>query len=502
MKALISVSDKTGIAQFAKELDQLGVTLYSTGGTYKAIAAAGVPVHKVSELTHFEEIMDGRVKTLHPGIHGGILADRSKKTHLDDMDRMGIEPIDLVVVNLYPFRDVIQKDISLDEAIENIDIGGPTMLRSAAKNYHHVTVVVEPEDYPVVIDEIKTHGMTSLRTRQKLSVKTFEHTANYDAVISQYFRKQIDETFEQKYYNLSFENGVQLRYGENPHQRGFHYGGEQPLHAEQLWGKQLSFNNINDASGAINLLMEFDKPTSVNVKHANPCGVATDEDIYTAYVKAYECDPVSIFGGIVALNRPVDQKLATKLTEIFLEIIIAPAFTDEALEVLKKKKNLRLLKLDVSALKREGQEIKTVVGGIIVQDQDDKLGQKFEVVTKTKPDVKMVDEMHFAFKVVKHQKSNAICLVKDNRTIGLGTGQVSRVFAADNSIGFSNVETTGSVMASDAFFPFRDSIDLAAKAGVKAIIQPGGSIRDQEVIDACDEYGIVMIFTGMRHFKH
>jgi phosphoribosylaminoimidazolecarboxamide formyltransferase/IMP cyclohydrolase len=502
LKALISVSDKTGIAAFAKELDQLGVEIYSTGGTYKVIEAAGVPVHKVSELTHFEEIMDGRVKTLHPNIHGGILANRNVKSHMDDMNRLGIDPIDLVVVNLYPFRKVIQNDITLDEAIENIDIGGPTMLRSAAKNYHHVTVVVEPEDYAVVLDEIKTNGKTTLKTRQKLSVKTYEHTGNYDAIISRYFRAQIGEDFEQKYYNLSFENGIQLRYGENPHQKGYYYGSETPLMAEQLWGKQLSFNNINDASGAINLLMEFDKPTSVNVKHANPCGVATSEDIYEAYVKAYDCDPISVYGGIVAVNRPVNEQLAAKLSEIFLEIIIAPEYTEEALDILKKKKNLRLLKLDVEKLKRASQEIKTVVGGVIVQDQDEKLGEKFEVVTKTKPDVKMVDEMHFAFKVVKHQKSNAICLVKNNQTVGLGTGQVSRVFAADNSIHFSNYDTKGSVMASDAFYPFRDSIDLAAKAGIKAIIQPGGSIRDQEVIDACNEHGIVMIFTGMRHFKH
>lgn len=502
MKALISVSDKTGIAAFAKSLSQLGVEIYSTGGTYKVIEGEGIPVHKVSELTQFEEIMNGRVKTLHPAIHGGILANRDVKGHLEDMERMNIAPIDLVVVNLYPFRKVIQNDISLDEAIENIDIGGPTMLRSAAKNYHHVTVVVEPEDYETVLDEIREGGKTTLSTRQKLSVKAFDHTGNYDAVISRYFRAQIEETFEQKYYNLSYENGVQLRYGENPHQKGFYFGSESPLMAEQLWGKQLSYNNINDASGAINLLMEFDKPTSVNVKHANPCGVATSEDIYDAYIKAYDCDPVSVYGGIVALNRPVDEKLAEKLAEIFLEIIIAPEFTEEALVVLKRKKNIRLLKLDTATLKRAAQEVKTVVGGIIVQDQDDKLGEKFEVVTKIKPDVKMVDEMHFAFKVVKHQKSNAICLVKNNQTIGLGTGQVSRVFAADNSIHFSKYDTQGAVMASDAFYPFRDSIDLAAKAGIKAIIQPGGSIRDQEVIDACDEHGIVMIFTGMRHFKH
>jgi phosphoribosylaminoimidazolecarboxamide formyltransferase/IMP cyclohydrolase len=502
MRALISVSDKTGIAAFAKDLEDLGVEIFSTGGTFKAIKKAGVKVNKVSDITEFEEIMDGRVKTLHPNIHGAILANRSVKSHMEQMKRLGMTPIDLVVVNLYPFKKVIQKEISLDEAIENIDIGGPTMLRSAAKNFHHVTVVVEPEDYETVIEEIRTHGNTTLATRQKLSVKTFEHTANYDTVIGNYFRKQIEEEFPRKYYNMTFDHGVALRYGENPHQKGYYYGASKPLLAEQLWGKELSFNNINDASGAINLLMEFKESTAVNVKHANPCGVATAHTIHEAFDKAYACDPLSIFGGIVALNRPVDEKLALKLSEIFLEIIIAPLFTECALAVLKKKKNVRLLKLDIDEITGSEEEIKTVVGGIIVQDRDDLIAETFDIVTDVKPDAKTIDDLYFAFKVVKHQKSNAICLVKDHATIGLGTGQVSRVFAADNSVKFSNFDTEGAVLASDAFFPFRDSIDLAAKSGVKAIVQPGGSIRDDEVIKACNEQGIVMIFTGMRHFKH
>ncbi|MEA3424235.1 MAG: bifunctional phosphoribosylaminoimidazolecarboxamide formyltransferase/IMP cyclohydrolase [Bacillota bacterium] len=461
----------------------------------------GVKVSKVSDLTKFEEIMDGRVKTLHPKIHGGILADRDKESHLSDMKNNDIKPIDLVVVNLYPFKEVIKKDTSLDEAIENIDIGGPTMLRSAAKNYKHVTVVVEPEDYDKVIAEIKEDGNTTLDTRRKLSIKTFEHTANYDSVISNYFRNQIDQDFEQKYFNISFENGSKLRYGENPHQRGYYYGEVNPLGAKQLWGKELSYNNLNDATGAIELLMEFDKPTAVNVKHTNPCGVASAVNVYEAYIKAYECDPVSIFGGIVAVNETVEKNLADKLSEIFLEIIIAPDFTDEALEILTKKKNVRILQVDTKKI-NEKTQIKSVIGGILVQDKDNELFEKFDVVTETKPSEEMLDDLNFAYKVVKHQKSNAVCFIKEEQSIGLGTGQVSRVFSTDNAVNFSKFDIKGSVLASDAFFPFRDSIDLAAKAGVKAIIQPGGSIRDQEIIDACNEHGIAMIFTGMRHFKH
>jgi phosphoribosylaminoimidazolecarboxamide formyltransferase/IMP cyclohydrolase len=501
VRALISVSDKSGIVEFAKQLEELGVEIYSTGGTFKAIESAGVKVNKVSDLTKFEEIMDGRVKTLHPKIHGGILADRDKESHLLDMKNNDIKPIDLVVVNLYPFKEVIKKDITLDEAIENIDIGGPTMLRSAAKNYKHVTVIVEPEDYDKVIAEIKEDGNTALDTRRKLSIKTFEHTANYDSVISNYFRNQIDEDFEQKYFNISFENGSKLRYGENPHQRGYYYGDVNPLGAKQLWGKELSYNNLNDATGAIELLMEFDKPTAVNVKHTNPCGVASAENVYEAYIKAYECDPVSIFGGIVAVNKIVEKNLAEKLSEIFLEIIIAPDFTDEAIAILTKKKNVRILQLDTKEIVEKTQ-IKSVIGGILVQDKDNELFEKFDVVTEAKPSEEMIDDLNFAFKVVKHQKSNAVCFIKEEQSIGLGTGQVSRVFSTDNAVNFSKFDIKGSVLASDAFFPFRDSIDLAAKAGVKAIIQPGGSIRDQEIIDACNEYGIAMIFTGMRHFKH
>lgn len=501
MRALISVSDKSGIVEFAKQLEELDVEIYSTGGTFKAIESEGVKVSKVSDLTKFEEIMDGRVKTLHPKIHGGILADRDKESHLSDMKNNDIKPIDLVVVNLYPFKEVIKKDTSLDEAIENIDIGGPTMLRSAAKNYKHVTVVVEPEDYDKVIAEIKEDGNTTLDTRRKLSIKTFEHTANYDSVISNYFRNQIDQDFEQKYFNISFENGSKLRYGENPHQRGYYYGEVNPLGAKQLWGKELSYNNLNDATGAIELLMEFDKPTAVNVKHTNPCGVASAVNVYEAYIKAYECDPVSIFGGIVAVNETVEKNLADKLSEIFLEIIIAPDFTDEALEILTKKKNVRILQVDTKKI-NEKTQIKSVIGGILVQDKDNELFEKFDVVTETKPSEEMLDDLNFAYKVVKHQKSNAVCFIKEEQSIGLGTGQVSRVFSTDNAVNFSKFDIKGSVLASDAFFPFRDSIDLAAKAGVKAIIQPGGSIRDQEIIDACNEHGIAMIFTGMRHFKH
>jgi len=324
---------------------------------------------------------------------------------------------------------------------------------------------------------------------------------NYDSVISNYFRNQIDEDFEQKYFNISFENGIKLRYGENPHQKGYYYGNRNLLGTKQLWGKELSYNNLNDTTGAIELLMEFDKPTAVNVKHTNPCGVACAKNVYEAYIKAYECDPVSIFGGIVAVNEIIDVKLATKLSEIFLEIIIAPDFTDEAMEILTKKKNVRILQLDTNVIS-EKMQVKSVIGGILVQDKDTQLMEKFEIVTKLKPSEEMIEDLKFAYKVVKHQKSNAVCFIKDQQSVGLGTGQVSRVFSTDNAINFSKFDIEGSVLASDAFFPFRDSIELAAKAGVKAIIQPGGSIRDKEVIDACNEYGIAMVFTGMRHFKH
>lgn len=502
MRAIISVSNKNGIVEFAQKLEKLGVEIFSTGGTYKFLVKNDVKVKKVFELTKFEEIMGGRVKTLHPKIHGGILANRNIKSHLEDMKKNDIKSIDLVIVNLYPFRDIIKKDVELDEAIENIDIGGPSMLRSAAKNYKYVTVLVEPEDYEKVIEELKKDGKTSEQTRMELSVKAFEHTANYDSIISNYFRNTINAEFSQKYFNISFENGRELRYGENPHQNGYYYGDKNILFTKQIWGKELSYNNINDANGAINLLLEFEKPTSVNLKHANPCAVATGDNVYDAYVSAYECDPVSIFGGIVAVNREVDEKLAKKLVEIFLEIVIAPKFSEEALKILKGKKNLRLLEIDLNKTEKNKKEIKSVLGGILVQDSDDLLAEKFDIVTKKKPNLKIIEQMHFAYKVVKHQKSNAICLVKDGKTIGLGTGQVSRVFATDNSINFSKFDTKGSVLASDAFFPFRDSIELVAKAGVKAIIQPGGSIRDKEVIDACNEYGITMIFTGTRHFKH
>ncbi|MBN2259434.1 MAG: bifunctional phosphoribosylaminoimidazolecarboxamide formyltransferase/IMP cyclohydrolase [Clostridiales bacterium] len=501
MRALISVSDKRGIVEFSQELEKLQVEIFSTGGTYDILKENGIRVEKVSDLTGFEEIMEGRVKTLHPKIHGGILADRDIESHLHDMEMNDIRAIDLVVVNLYPFKEIIKKDILLDEAIENIDIGGPTMLRAAAKNYKHVNVVVEPEDYNKIIAEIRKNGNTSLDFRRKLSIKAFEHTANYDSVISNYLRKQLDEKFEQKYFNFSFENGRELRYGENPHQKGSFFGNSEPLYAKQLWGKELSYNNISDASGAIELLMEFDQPTAVNVKHTNPCGVASSDNIYDAFIKAYEADPQSIFGGIVALNESVDCKLAEKLSEIFLEIIIAPDYSDEAMAILMKKKNIRLMQLDMKNVRNE-VHIKSVIGGVLIQDRDDLITEKFEVVTEKKPTVKMIEDLYFAFKVVKHQKSNAICLVRDNQTIGLGTGQVSRVFSVENSIRFSKFDTKGTVLASDAFFPFRDSIDAAAKAGVTAIIQPGGSVKDEEVIKACDEYGIVMIFTGMRHFKH
>lgn len=500
MRALISVSNKEGITELALKLRQLKVEIFSTGGTYELLKSAGIKVEKVSDLTGFEEILDGRVKTLHPRIHGGILADLSNPEHLRALKEHHIEPIDLVIVNLYPFREVIKGKPTYHEVIENIDIGGPTLLRAAAKNHRHVTVVVEPEDYDKVLEALSSGGVTAA-LRKKLAVKAFEHTANYDTLIGSYLRGKIGETFEQHHYNFSYPGARPLRYGENPHQKAAYYGDENPVGCQQLSGKELSYNNLNDTSRALQLLGEFTLPTAVNLKHGNPCGVASAKDLLTAYQRAREADPASLFGGVVALNGTVDLALARELSGTFLEIVIAGGFDKEALKVLAKKKNLRLLKIDPHQ-SIETTEIRSVLGGILVQDRDQHLLEKFEVVTREKPTVGLIDDLHFAYKVVKHQNSNAVCVARDLKTLGLGTGQVSRIFATQNSLDFSLSDPRGAVLASDAFFPFRDAVDLMAEKGIKAIIQPGGSIRDQEVIDACNEHGIVMIFTGLRHFKH
>lgn len=510
MRALISVSDKTGVVDFAKALSELGVEIISTGGTHQRLADNGIKVMGISEVTGFPECLDGRVKTLHPAVHGGILAMREKPEHMKQLEDLNIETIDIVAINLYPFKETILKPgVTLEEAIENIDIGGPTMLRSAAKNHRDVVVICDPADYKKVIEELKQSHSVSIDTKYRLALKVFQHTAAYDAMISDYLRKQIGAELPDN-LTLTFEKVQELRYGENPHQKAGYYKEIQApqgslVHAVQLHGKELSFNNINDTQGALATLKEFEEPTVVAVKHANPCGVGTGFDILSAYNKAYECDPTSIYGGIVAANRTIDAGTAEEMSKIFLEIVIAPDFTEEAMDILTKKKNIRLLKLEDITKKAEGQmDIKKVSGGLLVQDTDDVLFEEDEVkvVTDRIPTERELEDMRLAMKVVKHIKSNGIVIAKDNRTLGIGPGQVNRIWAVENAIKQSNFSLQDSVLASDAFFPFDDCVTTAAAAGVTAIIQPGGSVRDEESIRKANELGIAMVFTGVRHFKH
>ncbi len=512
-RALISVSDKTGIVEFARALADRGVEIISTGGTASLLKQAGVPVTGISDVTGFPEILDGRVKTLHPNIHSGLLAVRDSETHRKQLTELGIEPIDLVVVNLYPFKQTIAKpDVTYAEAIENIDIGGPTMLRAAAKNHAYVTVVVDASDYATVLAELDQGGDTTLQTRRRLAAKVFRHTAAYDALISRYLSEQAGESLPES-YTVTFEKAQDLRYGENPHQRAAFY--REPLAeegtiatAKQLHGKELSYNNINDADAALAIVREFAEPAVVAVKHTNPCGVGIGATIADAYRKAYEADPVSIFGGIIAANRTIDEETALMLKEIFLEIVLAPGFTPEALAILQEKKNLRLLSLGENALASDtavsGFRLAQVAGGVLVQEYDRKqlAADELTVVTERKPNPEELAQLAFAWKVVKHVKSNAIVLAKDNMTIGVGAGQMNRVGAARIAIEQAGAKAAGSVLASDAFFPMPDTVEEAAKAGITAIIQPGGSVRDQDSIDACNRYGIAMVFTGVRHFKH
>lgn len=511
MRALLSVSDKTGIVEFARELENLGVTIISTGGTHKKLEESGIAVTGISDVTGFPECLDGRVKTLHPAVHGGILAMRDKPEHMKQLADLGIETIDIVAINLYPFKETILKPgVTLEDAIENIDIGGPTMLRSAAKNHKDVVVICDPADYETVIDELKKNKTVSYDTKYRLALKVFQHTAAYDAMISDYLRKQIGAELPDN-LTMTFEKVQELRYGENPHQKASYYKEIQPadgslVKAQQLHGKELSFNNINDTNGALAALREFSEPTVVAVKHANPCGVGTGSDIYTAYKRAYDCDPTSIFGGIVAANRPIDKATAEEINKIFIEIVIAPDFTDEAMEILTQKKNIRLLKLpDIENKEAAGEiDIKKVSGGLLVQGVDDILFDEnaLNVVTDRAPTEKELEDLRLAMKVVKHIKSNGIVIAKDQATVGIGPGQVNRIWAVENAIRQANTSLEGSVLASDAFFPFDDCVTAAAKAGVTAIIQPGGSIRDQESIDKANELGIAMVFCGIRHFKH
>lgn len=508
-RALISVSDKSGVVDFAKELVGLGFEIISTGGTKAALEKAGVKTISISDITGFPECLDGRVKTLHPAVHAGLLAMRSNAEHMAQLEKLGINTIDIVAVNLYPFKETISKDgVDFAEAIENIDIGGPTMIRAAAKNYQDVAVIVNPEDYETVVNELKADGEVSLATKKLLSYKVFEHTSVYDTLIATYLRGQLGIEYPQK-ISFAFEKVQDMRYGENPHQSAAFYRNALPntaciAEAKQLNGKELSFNNINDTNGAIELLREFKKPCAVAVKHTNPCGVAEGETLLDAYKKAYACDPVSIFGGIVAFNGVVDEELAAELVKIFLEVVVAKGYTDKALEVLKSKANLRVLVIDDIDCPRKYAEpdLKRVAGGLLIQQKDTVLFDETKRVTKSDVTESQKADLEFAYKVVKHCKSNAIVVAKDGATLGIGVGQTSRVWAMQQAIEHAGDRVKGAVVASDAFFPFRDCVDLCASAGISGIIQPGGSIRDNDSIDACDENGIAMLFCGNRHFKH
>lgn len=508
--ALISVSDKTGLVDFARGLTDIGYTIISTGGTKKALSEVGIPVKSVSELTGFPEILDGRVKTLHPVVHGGILARRGVKEDMDQLDELGIGFIDLIVVNLYPFAKTVAKpDVTLSEAIENIDIGGPTMVRAAAKNYKYVTVVVNPSNYPLVLEELKKNGAISEENRFTLAVEAFTHTAEYDAMISGWLNKKLlNAPIFPETLILPFTKMQDLRYGENPQQRAAFYRELNPeegslVNAKQLHGKELSFNNLNDLNTAWELVQEFEEPVAVIIKHANPCGVAIGGDIYEAYHRAFEADPISAFGGVVSINRVVDKQTAKEMSQIFLEVIIAPGYEEDALQILKQKKDLRLLEAPITGMKPL-LDIKKVCGGLLVQELDNENinSSGWSCLTRVRPDEESLKDLVFAMKVVKHVKSNAIVLVNNGQTLGVGAGQMNRVGAARIAIEQAGEKVKGSVMASDAFFPFRDTIDEAAKAGVIAVVQPGGSLKDQESIDACNEYGIAMVMTGRRYFKH
>ena len=463
----------------------------------------------ISEVTRFPECFDGRVKTLHPNVEGGILAVRDNDKHKQQMEELGIEPIDMVVCNLYPFKQTVLKEgVSHEEIIENIDIGGPTMIRAAAKNYPFVTVITDPEDYERVIGEIRKEGDTSLATKELLAAKVFVHTAHYDALIANYFSNRVG-MHSPKTLTLTYEKKQDLRYGENPHQKAAFYTQIRETEgtltgATQLQGKELSYNNIGDTDGALEALKEFGEPTVVAAKHANPCGVGSAETLAEAFKKAYDAGPVSIYGGIVAVNREVDKATAELMAPIFLEVVVAPSFSEEALEVLRKKKNLRLLRLPhIEKHDYTVPKAKTVLGGLLIQDMDlQLLDGEMKTVTERKPTEKEMEDLLFAWKVVKHTKSNAIVLAKDKCTTGVGPGQVSRIWALENAIRQGGERIPGSVLASDAFFPFPDCVEAAHEAGVTAIIQPGGSIRDEESIAAANKYGIAMIFTGIRHFKH
>ncbi|MCR6105562.1 bifunctional phosphoribosylaminoimidazolecarboxamide formyltransferase/IMP cyclohydrolase [Salipaludibacillus agaradhaerens] len=509
-RALVSVSDKTGIVPFVQELEKIGVEVISTGGTKRVLEEAGVNVIGIEDVTGFPEMMDGRVKTLHPAIHGGLLGVRDNTEHMSALEEQGIGLIDFVIVNLYPFQATIENpNATFADAIENIDIGGPSMIRSAAKNHQDVAIIVDADDYSVVLEELKTlDRKLSDERKTKLAAKAFRHTAAYDALIGEYLTNHVGEEAPEK-LTVTYNRKQMLRYGENPHQQAAFY--ERPLgnpvsiaRAEQLHGKELSYNNINDADAALAVIRDFNGPAVAAIKHMNPCGVGIGSSIFDAYTKAYDADPTSIFGGIIACNREVDEETALKMKEIFLEIIIAPSFSKAALAVLTEKKNLRLLTVDLSSDQPIEQRMTTVSGGALMQETDTLSYEDVEVTipTKRKPSDNELEQIKLAWKVVKHVKSNAIVLAKDDMTIGVGAGQMNRVGAAKIALEQAGDKAEGSVMASDAFFPMSDTVEAAGQAGIKAIIQPGGSKRDQESIDMADKYGIAMVFTRVRHFKH
>ena len=508
-RALVSVSDKSGLVEFVGGLQSLGWEIIATGGTQRLLEEKGIKTIGISDITGFPEICDGRVKTLHPKVHGGLLARRDDESHLAALRDNGIEFIDMVCVNLYPFRETIAKEgVTMEDAIENIDIGGPSMLRSAAKNYRDVTVVCDPADYAQVLAEIEQCGNTSLETRLSLSAKAYTHTAEYDACIATFMREKAGLS-EKLFLQFDIQQG--LRYGENPHQSAKFYRDSQTrafslAYAEQLGGKELSYNNIQDANAALNIVREFDEPFCVALKHMNPCGAAVGATIEEAWTAAYEADKVSIYGGIVAVNRELTAEVAMGMKPIFLEIVMAPAFSDEALEILSTKKNLRLLKVDMTRTDEKINQYISVNGGLLVQQLDTQTKQVVAdmCVTEAKPTPEQMIDLNFGWRVVKHVKSNAIAVVKDGHTVGVGAGQMNRVGSAEIALKEAQAAgfTEGLVLASDGFLPFDDTVALAAQYGVTAIVQPGGSIRDEDAIKKANELGVTMLFTGMRHFKH
>lgn len=511
-RAFIRVSDKTGLVGLGEELQKLGIEIISAGDTQKALEDAGIDTTAVSDFTGFPECLEGCAGSLHPKVLAGILALRNDEGHMDRIKALGIDPIDMVILNLYPFAQTILKgNVRPEEAAGRIDIDGPAIIRAAAKNYQDVVVVVDPSDYSKVLAEMKATGEVSVKTRFQLAYKVFQHTSHYEALIAKLFRDRLGEEFLPDTFSVTFEKAQEMRYGENPHQKAVFYREVGPnigciTNTKQLHGKELSYNNIGDANEALELLKEFDEPAAVIVKDANPCGAASAGNIKDAYLHAYEADPLSPFGGVVAANREIDATTAEEISKVFYEIILAPSFTQDALDILKKKRNMRLLQLENIAAKLPAgsYDMKKVTGGLLVQNYNNELvdTEEMKCVTEVKPTGEQLEDLIFAMKVVKHTKSSGIVLAKEHRTVGIGPGQTNRITSLRVAVEYGGEKTKGAVMASDAFLPFADCVEEAHRAGITAIIQPGGSVRDSESIDACNRYGIAMVFTGMRHFKH